>query len=288
MTDVEPTPLVALDVGGTTLAAAVVAGDVLVTPPVRGPSHQVADLEIILDAFAAAINQAVSGRRVGGAAVAMPGPFDYAAGVSQMRHKFAALFGVDLGERLREATRLATVFVNDAQAAAAGTWVELGRPDAPVATITLGTGVGSGLIVDGDPAGHNEIWCATYGDGIVEDHVSSRALSDMFERRTGLSLTVAEIAGLADDGHDGAIADFAEYGRHLGAATAAYFADAGPATVSVAGGVTGAWQHIEPSATAAYHSAGGTGTLVRSRRREPALVGAAELGRRILQADDRI
>lgn len=273
---------VVVDVGGTTLAAAVVVGDAIVGEAVRSSSHQGDDADTILGHFAAAIDRAGVGRQIALAVVAMPAPFDYARGVSHLDHKFAALRGLDVGAALRERVGIEVLFVNDAEAAAIGTWIELERPTDAVATITLGTGVGSGLVVDGEFAGHNEIWRWPYLDGIVENRVSSHAISESHARRTERDVAVAVIAETADQGDPEAVAALAEYGAHLGAAVAAYFAEARPTTISCTGGVTGAWHHIEPTASAAYRAAGGAGRLVRSALTDPALVGGAEIGRRRL------
>jgi len=282
MREVSANAVVVLDVGGTTIAAAVIDGDEVVGEPVRGPSREADDAASIIDHFAAAVDRARDGRVVELAVVAVPAPFDYARGVSHMEHKFASLSGVELGPALRDRLGGVVIFVNDAEGASFGTWIELGRPDAPVATLTLGTGVGSGLVVGGEFAGHNEIWCWPYEGGIVENRVSSHALSESYLRRTERDRAVAEIGTLADDGDEDALATFDEFGRHLGAAAAAYFADAQPTIISCAGGITGAWRHVEPAASAAYRTAGGTGRIVGSKLPDPALVGGAELGRRFL------
>lgn len=272
-------PILVLDVGGTTLTAAVVVGDGVVGDPVRDSSSESEDAATILDRFAATLERARAGWSVASAVVAMPAPFDYERGVSLMEHKFAALHGVDVGAALSTETGLRVQFVNDAQAAALGGWIELGRPKATVAMITLGTGVGSGLIVDGRPRGHNELWSAPYLDGIVEDYVSSGALREVFERRTGRAVSVADVAALADAGDIAAASDFASYGAHLGAAVAGYFADVSLESISVSGGLTAAWHLIEPAATASYRANGAQGRLVPSQLEFPALLGGAEFGR---------
>jgi glucokinase len=273
-------PILVLDVGGTTLTAAVVVGDEVIGQPVRDSSHESDDAGTILDRFAVALERARAGWSVASAVVAMPAPFDYECGVSLMEHKFAALHGVDVGAALSTETGLRVQFINDAQAAALGGWAELGRPKAPVAMITLGTGVGSGLIIDGSPSGHNQLWSAPYLDGIVEDYVSSGALREGFERRTGRAVSVADVAVLADAGDIAATSDLATYGTHLGAAVAGYFAGVSLESISVSGGLTGAWHLIEPAATASYRANGGRARLVRSLVEFPALLGGAEFGRR--------
>src|SRR4029078_2642228 len=87
--------------------------------------------------------------------VAIPGPFDYAKGVGRYEGvaKFESLTGLDLGAALRaalpgRAERIA--FVNDADAFVLGEWTwGAAAGHRRVAGITLGTGVGSGVVDEG-------------------------------------------------------------------------------------------------------------------------------------------
>ena len=88
-------------------------------------------------------------------AAAVPGPFDYDAGIGRYRDvgKYEALNGVDvragLTERLPSPPARIT-FLNDAQAFGLGEWLTgAGRPYTRVLAITLGTGVGSAFVDDG-------------------------------------------------------------------------------------------------------------------------------------------
>ena len=154
-----------------------------------------------------------------GASIAMPGPFDYENGISQMRHKLPALFGVDLKSALaaRFHWRPSQVrFVNDAAAFLLG---EMGAGAAKgyhrAIGITLGTGIGCSFgIADqagsraltegqGVPPG-GEIWNLPYNGATVEDFVSTRFLRQQFQLSPGQTLEtaaeVAEIARIATDG----------------------------------------------------------------------------------------
>jgi glucokinase len=163
-----------------------------------------------------------------GASFAMPGPFDYARGISSMKHKFQGLYGEPLPPRLAAclgcpADRIS--FLNDAAAflvgevskgAAAGSRRAIG--------ITLGTGIGSAFAVDGQivvtgvgvPKG-GEIWDTPYRGSIVEDLISTAAAQRSYQRRTGRRAEVREIAALADTERD-ARETFEDFGRDLGEA----------------------------------------------------------------------
>ena len=151
----EPVPV--LEIGGTHVTAALV--DLRQAAPavdgdrcVRRWPHDGSAAEI-LDSLAEAARRVAAGPgSVWG--VAVPGPFDYAAGVAWYRGvgKFDSLYGVDLGadlaERLPGAGGFA--FVNDAEAFTSGEWAfGVARGHERVVGITLGTGIGSTFLESG-------------------------------------------------------------------------------------------------------------------------------------------
>jgi glucokinase len=182
-----------------------------------------------------------------GAEVAFPGPFDYAAGISQMTHKLPYLFGVDLRQAL--ATRFgwapgAVRFLNDAAAYLLGeVGAGAGHGFERVVCITLGTGIGSGFAVEGKvvttgagvPPG-GEIWDYPYAGGILEDTLSTRALQAMYKSRTGKVREVAAIAADAQTDPD-AKTVFEEFGHRLGVAFRDVLGVFDPQVVVIGGGI---------------------------------------------------
>lgn len=150
-----PNPIPVLEIGGTHAVAALVDPETwTVTDHHSHPVDADADADSILDSWvapAAAIT-APAGARWG---VAMPDPFDYATGIARFRNvgKYEALDGVDVrAALLKLVPHEPTVFVfaNDADAFILGEWVAghgVGR--ARCVGVTLGTGLGTGWIVDG-------------------------------------------------------------------------------------------------------------------------------------------
>ena len=112
--------VIALDVGGTSVDAACVAADCELIGDLRGSSSPAARTKDEIVGELAAVIAAAATRAKGAAVIAcgiaMPAPFDYAAGVSHMTHKFRAINGVPLGELLTNKTGLPAYFLNDADA----------------------------------------------------------------------------------------------------------------------------------------------------------------------------
>jgi glucokinase len=196
-----------------------------------------------------------------GAELAMPGPFDYAQGISWMKHKMPYLYGVNLSEALaaRFEWKASQVrFLNDAAAYLLG---EVGAGAARgvkrVVVFTLGTGVGSGFAVDGKvvtegkgvPPG-GEIWNVPYEGGIVEDKISTRALQGAYKQRKGQDREVASIAHYATGGEPVSIEVFEEFGRNLGIALKSLLADFAPDVVVLGGGIARSSHLFLPAAKA--------------------------------------
>ena len=239
------------DVGGSHVSAAVCqAGSYQLRSVARAlhPAQQTSEAFLdVLSGLAAQVTADAS--NVLGVSVAMPGPFDYATGVSWMKHKLPYLYGIDLRQAL--ADRLGwqpgqVRFLNDAAAYLLG---EVGagaaRGVARAVGITLGTGIGSAFAVDGrivtegqgvPPGG--EIWNVPYESGIVEDLFSSKAIRNSYEQLTGQQEEVAAIARYAAAADPAAAEVFAEFGRRLGRAMKSLFTTFAPDVVVLGGGIS--------------------------------------------------
>lgn len=259
-----------LDVGGSHVTAARV--DTATWQPVPGtrtryPLRSDGTAEQII-ATIAECARTLGGLRGSTLAVAIPGPFDYEAGVGRFVgvEKFDALNGIDVRSRLFDAlggTPERIVFLNDAAAFGIGEWVsrtgqgnDEGR-DRLVA-ITLGTGVGSAFIDAGTPVTRGpRVPPEGYAhllrvDGhLLEDVMSTRAIVAAYVERSGTpedgaGLDVQIIAIRATAGDGAAIRAFSDAARALGAALAPWLAAFAADTLVVGGGIAQAWPLVGP------------------------------------------
>jgi glucokinase len=146
---------VGLDVGGTTMKCAVVddAGRplskpaVLDTLPERG---QEAGLETMCESIRQAVAAAkLTLQDITAIGVATPGLMDIAAGLILDPPNLKPWRNVPVRDHIQSVFQKTTAFQNDANAAAYGEyWVGAGRGTKSLVMITLGTGVGGGIIVD--------------------------------------------------------------------------------------------------------------------------------------------
>jgi len=183
--------VLALDVGGSAAKSGLVSADGRIVELAPLPVDAAASAPAIVRALADVLAHGLRAAEepVLGIGVAMPGPFDYARGVSLMTHKFAGLKGLPLAEALREALpAIRTIpfrFLHDANAFLAGEmWRGAGRGLRRCIGVTLGTGIGVSCRLDGaflvnaqgSPSAEVSVWSRPYPGGIVEDAISTRGL----------------------------------------------------------------------------------------------------------------
>ncbi|WP_220034236.1 ROK family protein [Curtobacterium sp. MCSS17_008] len=306
-------PVGVVDVGGSHVTAAALdpaaLGPAALDPSARVPSARAAapgaglearhpwtehaavvdphaPLDVLLEQLTAPARAVVDGLADSapprGWSVAMPGPFDYAAGSGSFEgvDKFASLSGVDLrgafADRLGVAPQ-AVRFCNDAVAYGIGEWAAgAGRRAERVVCLTLGTGVGSAFLqggaeVDSGPLvpPHGEVHRLTIDGRPLEQTMSSPALRDAHRERSGEDRSVEEVCALARAG-DGAAAEVLEAALGaLGAALATWVDRFDAEVVVVGGSIARSWDVVAPPFRAGLTSAGVAVAVV------PALLGSS-------------
>lgn len=279
-----------LEIGGTHVSAALVDPDSgrLAGQPTRRALDAQGSAPDILATIVAV------GRTIGAApgarwGVAIPDPFDYLRGIGRFAGvgKFAALRGVEVGAAFARGLGGSVAFGNDADAFILGEWRHgAARGTARCAGITLGTGVGSGWLVDGrivdsgpgvPPGGRAHRLTV---DGVeLEERMSRRAVRAAYARATGdADADVRVIAERARAGDKQATAVLAAavqcLGRALGPALRGFAAD----VVVIGGAMAGSWDLFDEW----FRAGGGTGLPPLCLARQPAvaaLLGAAEFAR---------
>jgi glucokinase len=255
----------ALDLGGSHVTAAEIAVEAGVA---RVEHRQSADVdphgsaEAILDVVAG-VMRGVTAESVPWR-LAVPGPFDLERGIGQYRDvgKFESLYGVDvragLGDRLAPGSLLR--FANDADAYGIGEWAfGAGRRAPRIICITLGTGVGSGFVVEGEAVDDGpevprdgEAHFIEIDGRPIEETVSTRAIVERYRRATGATSTVREIAGRAREGESAAADALRGPMEALGAALHPWAERFRPEILVVGGGMSAAWDVIGEPITRSF------------------------------------
>ncbi len=219
-------------------------------------------------------------------AVAIPGPFDYVEGVGRFAGvgKFAALNGVDVRAIFAAEGIVATYFVNDADAFGLGeAEFGAGAGSRRVVCLTLGTGIGSAFVRDGQvvhegpqvpPGGY--LYRAVVGGKPVEDVMSRRAIVAAWRRLSGLDEDVYDVMVAARSGVQGARGVVAAALEGLVSAAAPYLEAFGAEVVVVGGSIARSWDLVEPALREGWERRGIAVPVLQAARPEEApFLGAA-------------
>jgi glucokinase len=245
-----PLPAIGIDVGGTKIAAGLVASDGSVTDDDERPTPQGSQQEF-LDALEAVVRRLRERGPVAAVGVGIPSRID------QVAHRVvgtvhAPLAGIDLAGYLKERTGLPTFVDNDGNAAAVAEWqLGAGRGTRDFVMLTLGTGIGGGVVLDGRPyrggrgagveLGHMVIEVggppctgACTGPGHLEALVSGTA-AERVARELGYEGSHA-LEAAAHGGDECAVEALAGIGRRLGAGMVSIVNVFVPEVIAVGGG----------------------------------------------------
>jgi glucokinase len=172
------------DIGGSHITVALIdisTGKILDYTRKRREINTRRSAEEIFNSWSGLIRESFksANRKPSKIGIAMPGPFDYANGISYIKdqNKYDALYGVNIKEKLAEKLNISIdniSFQNDAACFLQGEVIGgAGKGFQRVMGLTLGTGLGSARLLEGETEDAS-LWCTEYKGGIAEDYLSTR------------------------------------------------------------------------------------------------------------------
>lgn len=205
---------VGVDVGGTKVAAGLVAADGRILSQIRVPMVSRSSAEAGLNAVLGAVAQASAGSNgIAGIGICSPGPLDPFSGVVLNPPNLPCWRNFALAASVQKLYPVPVKVDNDANAAAlAETRWGAARGYKNVFYATIGTGIGTGIIFDGKifhgrtgaagEGGHNSVdyrgpICACGKPGCIEALASGNAIARRARERiaAGAASAMLEIAG---------------------------------------------------------------------------------------------
>ncbi len=259
--------VLAADIGGTNIRMAVVAsgGSFVEEQHAHFGSRDVSGEQLVsrlTSAFAKLLKTHPDIRGIG---AGFPGFFHGESGMLIASPNLPRLKNIPLAQLLSEQLHLPVVVQNDALCAALGEATFGAAKDADnLLHITLGTGIGGGLIINRLPYsgengmamefghlhvehGRNARQCGCGGSGCVEAYASASTITARYAEVTGETLECQTIFERAMNGDNHAREILESAGSHLGCAIAQAVILLDIHTVTVSGGLTGAWSLLYPA-----------------------------------------
>jgi glucokinase len=274
---------VGVDMGGTNLRIAGYSSRWEKLSSVAIPTRVSEGPSVVLGDMAAAILQVIEqcggAGELDGIGVGSPGPIELPEGRLLQPPNLPGFHALELKTELEALLNLPVIIESDANAAAlaeahAGAGEKYGIDS--LCMLTLGTGVGNGLIFNGriwhgyrgmaGEAGHVAVWpdgmaCACGNRGCLELFASATGIARMaqetaFEGRSprtrelidrGIPITARDIARFAEQGDEGALTVYDTVGRALGLSLAGLVNILNVPLYVIGGGASAAWHLFAPA-----------------------------------------
>ena len=249
--------VIGIDLGGTSIKLGKFSEEGKLLTSLTIPTPNPATPENVLNAMLEGINQVNINKEAIAIGIGTPGPVDGSGRIARVAINLSGWNNVPLADWLEEKTGLKTILANDANCAGLGEfWLGSGRNFRNLILITLGTGVGGAIILDGklfvghkgaagelglitvNPDGHP---CNSGNQGSLEQHNSVQAV----KRITGLE--PEELFKKADLGDEYALKFWQNYGRDLGIGLTSLIYVLTPEAIIIGGGISPAFKFFAPS-----------------------------------------
>ncbi len=255
---------IGLDLGGTFLKAGIIDRSGRISYRSKY-TVDASSAERVFETIGQAVREcSIADADVAAIGMGIPGIFDQADQKIMNSPNLHCLDGRHLIELMQSVCPLPFLFDNDANCAAFGEFkAGAGSHDGPGGTLsprsfillTIGTGVGGGVILDGKlwhgargyagEPGHIVIDrkgkpCHCGGIGCLETLVSASAVVEAYKARGGKDVTCEEVAHVASHGDPLAIGAFEDVGRNLGIGLSVIINLLNPEMIALGGGVMGA------------------------------------------------
>lgn len=288
-----------IDVGGTTVKIGLFQDNTLIEK-FEIPTRVENGGEKILPDIASAVldtmeRRGLSRQQVRGIGIGVPGPVDAKGVVNCCVNLNWGIF--NLHDTLSSLTGLPVVGGNDANCAALGEYYCCGGSGAAI-FVTLGTGVGGGIIVDGKllagahgsagEIGHitvpakEKLPCTCGKFGCIECYASATGIARMAKSRMGRDLSSKEVFTLAQQGDEEAVEVLETVFDLLGEAIASACCVVDPDRIILGGGVSKAGEYLRKGVEKyfeihKFHACAGTEVCLAQLGNDAGMYGAMHL-----------
>ena len=271
---------IGIDLGGTNIRIGQIDGNRLVNKTsAPSPSHMALDESL---SYIIVTIERMMHKNIESIGIGVPSVLDIEKGIVYNVANIPSWEEVHLREILHEAFDVPIFINNDSNCFTLGEKrFGEGKPYRNMLGITLGTGVGTGIIINnelygGSNTGAGELGCAPYLDATYEDYCGSNFFVKHY------NATGSELAAKASKNDTIALQIWEQYGVHLGNLIQLALFAYDPDAIIFGGGITNAYPYFEKSMRESIQSFPYTKSLEKlqigiSRNEDIAILGAAAL-----------
>ncbi|MFN3324262.1 MAG: ROK family protein [Bryobacteraceae bacterium] len=283
---------IGVDLGGTNLRAAAVDREGNILARIAGSTNLAAGRDAVISDIVTSIVQLKTEcgeHRLAGVGIGVPGFIQIEKGIIVGSSNLPQFDNFPVRDDIEQKLGIPVILENDANAAALGEkWIGAGRDVNDLILLTLGTGVGGGIIWGGrvlhgfvgmaGELGHltvvpNGNPCGCGNVGCLEKHASATAIVGMARLLGFGEVTSAEVYELAKVGNARALLIFESMGTALGIAIANLINIFNFPLYLLGGGVLAAWSLFAPAMLREIERRSFTFRNTRTRV-EPAVLGS--------------
>jgi len=253
--------IIAIDLGGTNLRIALLNLNYRIIARESFNTRQFLKRDKLIKAIINSVNKIQENRKLSksdilGVGLGLPGSVDINKGIVHSLTNIAGWQDVRLGSILKRKLRLPVFMDNDANLMClAESRLGAARGGRFAVCLTLGTGVGGGIIIDGRlyrgarnataeighmPVNEDGPACNCGGKGCLEAYIGSNRIQAQAKKIFGRSISLEEVSRLAASGNKKAAGLWSAAGEHLGIALVGVVNLLNPDIVVIGGGVANA------------------------------------------------
>ena len=253
--------IIGIDLGGTNLKAGLLDNNFIIKDKIVLGTKKFADKKGLISAIIFAINSLIKDnkltkKQVLGIGIGVPGPTNYQKGIVHFLPNIPGWREVKLKTILENKLNLHVRVDNDAKVMTLAEY-KFGhaRNFKNVLCLTLGTGVGGGIIIGGSlyrgqdnaageighlPLNEEGPRCNCGGIGCLEAYIGNAKILKLAKEKFGKDISLEELSKLALKGNKASCAVWSLVGRHLGVALSGLITVLNLDAVIIGGGVAGA------------------------------------------------
>ncbi|MEM8604396.1 MAG: ROK family protein [Cyanobacteria bacterium P01_H01_bin.121] len=246
-----------IDLGGTAIKLGRFYADGTCIASLQVPTPQPSTPEAVITAIATAIDAIDPQRQSIAVGIGTPGPADATGRIAKVAINLEGWRDIPLAEQLEAKIQRPVTLANDANCAGLGeAWLGAGKGFTDLLLLTLGTGVGGAVILDGklfigrqgtaaelglitlNPGGPP---CNSGNQGSLEQYASVQAI------RRQMNLEPVELGQRASQGDRVALEFWENYGSNLGAGLASLIYIFTPEVIVLGGGISASMTFFLPA-----------------------------------------